>query len=419
MKTINYNNIDLKLYQEILSNKLEIYYLPMYNNDTYNIELGVKFGGKYKSFYKDNELIKIPEGTAHYLEHKMFESSDNSDVFEKFTKHGSYCNAYTTESRTCYVASGNNRFEEDLTNLIDYVTDPFFTDENIEKEQGIINEEIKRGNDNIYRRIIDERSLNVFTSKEYQQTVIGTKESISKINKELLYDIYNNFYVPNNMYLVITGNFDINKAKEIVKNKLSKLKENKKIKIPIIKEKNNINIKNKTIEFNTNIDKVDITIKLNSNDFNIPKYDLEAYINVFLNTMFGDTSDFYQKLLDNNLISEFFSFTTNIDDYILISIIASTNKKEKFIKEVNNILKNIKIIEEDFNRMKKVYLANLIQISDKAPSMKSMISEDITRYNRVINDRYNIIKGMNYNQLNEIIKKIDFNNKSITIVEKK
>ena len=239
MKEIKLLGLDLTLYQETLKNGLNIYYLPMMNNNTYNIQYGVNFGGKTLNFKYNNEIINIPEGTAHYLEHKMFENEDNKSVYELFESHATSNNAYTNDKRTIYVCSGTSAFEEDLDILLDLVSKPYFTDENIEKERGIIEQEIKQSEDNIYRTIYNLQLKGLYHSKEYQQTVIGTIDTIKKINKDLLYKIYNYFYVPNNMFLIITGNFNINNASKIINKKLSNIKPNN-IKLLPINEKEQI-----------------------------------------------------------------------------------------------------------------------------------------------------------------------------------
>ena len=138
MKKIKLIGLDLTVYQETLKNGLNIYYLPITKNNTYNIQYGVNFGGKTVKFKYNNEIITIPEGTAHYLEHKIFENEDGSSVYELFDSHATSNNAYTSDKRTLYVCSGTAAFEEDLDILLDFVSKPYFTDENIAKERVLL-----------------------------------------------------------------------------------------------------------------------------------------------------------------------------------------------------------------------------------------------------------------------------------------
>ena len=187
---------------------LKIYVMPKENySSAYAI-----FGTKYGSIdtivkAKNGKFKKIPEGTAHFLEHKLFEGEE-LDAFEQFAKTGASANAYTSFDRTAYLFSCNENFEESLGILLDFVQKPYFTQETVEKEQGIIGQEIR-----MYKDLADwEVMFNLLAALYYEHPVridiAGTQESIAKIDAELLYDLYRNFYNLNNMVLCVCGNVD-------------------------------------------------------------------------------------------------------------------------------------------------------------------------------------------------------------------
>ena len=189
MNKIPLNKLDLDLYHEVLNNGLNVYMIP--NNKINNVYATYTTAyGSYDSEFipiGQNEYIKVPDGIAHFLEHKMFEQEDGIDPFTFFSKNGADVNAYTSFFGTTYLFSGVDKFKENLEYLLSYVESPYFTDENVEKEKGIILQELKMHKDNPYRageiKIIE----NSFVINPIRIPVIGTEESIKSITKEDLY----------------------------------------------------------------------------------------------------------------------------------------------------------------------------------------------------------------------------------------
>ena len=217
MKTKKIKDLDLEVYFEKLYNGLEVYIIPSNNvNNTY-VTYSAKYGGMHNEFYVNDEKVTVPMGIAHFLEHKMFETEDGVDVFNFFQERGSNCNANTNSKKTTYLFSGPNAFYENLEYLLSYVESPYFTDENVNKEKGIIEQEIMMYKDNPYSRMYEDLMYNLFVNHPLKYPTIGTKESINKITKEDLYTCYNAFYHPSNMFVVVTGNVDPKKTMELIK----------------------------------------------------------------------------------------------------------------------------------------------------------------------------------------------------------
>ena len=196
---------------------LEVYVMekPQYSS-AYAI-FGTKYGSIDTSFADENgEMINVPEGIAHYLEHKLFESEDG-DAFTRFAKTGASANAFTSFDRTCYLFSCSNNFYENFDILLDFVRHPYFTEETVRKEQGIIGQEIRMYDDSPAWRVMFNMLYNMYHVHPVRIDIAGTVESIAEINSDLLYKCYNTFYHPSNMFICIVGNVDSDKVIKKVK----------------------------------------------------------------------------------------------------------------------------------------------------------------------------------------------------------
>ena len=189
---------------------LRIVFVPK-DFTSYYAMLGVNYGSVDSSFrYGDeNSFTKVPDGIAHYLEHKMFENEDGTDAFAVFSKNGANANAFTTNNLTAYLFSCTSNFEENLTALLEFVRNPFFTEENVEKERGIIAEEIEMYDDDPYSALHYGMLGLLYQNHPIKINVAGTVESVGEITPDHLYRCYNAFYRLENMVLSVSGNTDI------------------------------------------------------------------------------------------------------------------------------------------------------------------------------------------------------------------
>lgn len=169
----------------------------------------------------ENEMTKVPDGIAHFLEHKLFEKEDG-DVFQQFSKQGASANAFTSFTRTAYLFSCTSNFEENLETLVDFVQEPYFSEKTVEKEKGIIGQEITMYDDNPDWRLYFGTIQNMYKNHPVKIDIAGTIESISHINKDLLYTCYETFYHPSNMLLFIVGPVDAEKVMKQVRDNQQK-----------------------------------------------------------------------------------------------------------------------------------------------------------------------------------------------------
>lgn len=411
------HKLDLTLYQETLKNGLKIFMIP--NNKINNIYV------TYTTFYGscDSEFIplgkteyeRVPDGIAHFLEHKVFEQENGEDPFSFFSKNGADVNAYTSFFGTTYLFSGIENFKDNLKYLLNYVESPYFTDENVEKEKGIILQELKMHKDNPYRAGKIKTIENAFVVNPIRIPVIGTEESIKAITKENLYDCYNTFYHPSNMVLVITGNFNPEDTLETVKEVESKrnLEQQIDIKIKKYDEPDFVTKKEETIHQNVSIPKVFVGIKFNIKNLlkKYSKYFIRRYINMYMNIKFGNVSNLQEELITQNIINSDIEIDhINTDNHLLYILYADTEQPEKFIDKILHQLNDRVIDEADFIRKKKLFLASNISMSDNIYRLNEKVINDILLNGEVITDFYQIYNELNIDTLNSIIEELDFSN---------
>ena len=203
-----------------LDNGLKIYLAEKKDFNTSYAIFGTKYGSIDTEFSRDGvNFTKVPEGIAHYLEHKLFESEDG-DAFTRYSKTGANANAFTSFDRTCYLFSCAERFYDNLEILLDFVSTPYFTEQTVQKEQGIIGQEIRMYDDSAPWCVLFNMLGAMYESHPVKIDIAGTVESIAKINADLLYECYNTFYNPANMFVCIAGNFDSQKVVEFIKERV-------------------------------------------------------------------------------------------------------------------------------------------------------------------------------------------------------
>ena len=202
------------------SSGLKVYISEKKNFAANYAVFGTRYGSVDTEFALGGEnMHKTPEGIAHFLEHKLFEGEDG-DAFEKYAVTGALANAYTSFDRTCYLFSCADRFYENLDILLSFVTSPYFTPETVNKEQGIIGQEIRMYEDAPGWRVLFNLFRIMYSNHPVKVEIAGTVSSIAKITDKTLYDCYNTFYDPSNMFICLCGNFESEKALEMIDDKI-------------------------------------------------------------------------------------------------------------------------------------------------------------------------------------------------------
>ena len=426
MKTIKLDIINEKIYYEKLKNGLEIYvsYQKDFNN---NLACFLtNFGGINTEFVPINEkeMVKMPSGIAHFLEHKLFEQEKGSTVHEFYKKSGTYVNASTNYKTTKYIFSGPDNFKENLNFLLDFVQKPYFTDNNVEKEKGIILEEESMTKDNPDRLFVETIYKNIFNEVPYYNNVIGTRKDILRITKEDLYRCYNTFYNPSNMALFIVSNMNPKEVFTIVRNNQDKKKfKDEKIIKKEYEENEKVRKEKEIIHSNVNETRVSYSLKFDIEYFNAKKIEIYDYFHIFFNLLIGDLSKFNLELKTKKVINDNIEHTVAIEktkdkEYVIFTIATVTNKPNKFISLLEDKLIKKDYNKEDFDIYKKSMLSNLIyQFTDTSSIINYMINEYLLN-KKIDNENILIEKNINFKRFKEITDKLIIKNKSIVILKK-
>ena len=399
------------LYKEHLDNGLDIYMVPNYNVKNFYITLNVKYGSIYNKFKYKGKNYDMPKGIAHYLEHLMFNMPEGS-AFEYFSKLGSPVNAFTSFDITCYEVFSNSKFKENLSYLVKYVYTPYFTKEMVNNERGIITEEVKMYDDMPATSLYYDSLSSVFVNDERKYLISGTVDDIKKITLDDIKTIYEAFYHPENMFLVITGNFNPEEAIAIVSETMADMNFDEYEK-PILKSINEpFKVNREYSKITTNIDKSKIAISLkfpinNFKSLKLTNIELKLYFNLIMLLLFGNTSILKEELTSNGILTEDISFSLiNTDEYFVETIMASTDYPEYFLKRVMETLDNIIIKEEDVERKKKMCISNLIMMFDEIEIVNGEIQKDLIDYDEFLNDMYGIYRSLNIETVKEVAEKM-------------
>ena len=354
MEILKNNKIKETIYIETLENGMKIIVVPKENTDKKYIIWGTKFGSINNHFIEPEtgKEVKVPDGVAHYLEHKMFEQENGVDSLYKLMALGLDANAYTTNDHTAYLFGGTSNFYEGLDELMDYVQHPYFTDENVEKERGIIGQEIGRYDDEPAWKLYTNTLECLYANNPVRLDIAGTVESISKITKETLYSCYNTFYHPSNMIMCISGNFVPEKIIEEVKKRLIPREKMPEIKRIYPEKETKINMKKKEQKMDVNIP----IFAIGYRDYleNEDKILKQLAAGIIINSIVGKTSKNYKEMYDKGLLLSTIDYDfENTDEYSHILLSSVSEKPEEVYETVIKALEEELVKEEDFKRSKK------------------------------------------------------------------
>lgn len=382
MKTINYKRIDETLYYDQLENGLKVYILKKENfSKTYGL-FSTKFGSIDTTFIPLGEktMVKVPDGVAHFLEHKMFELEDGDASYE-FAKLGASTNAFTSSSRTAYLFNTASHEKECIELLLDFVQDIHLTDENIEKEKGIINQEINMYDDDPDWRYYFGSIQNLYHNHPIKVDIAGTNESVNKTTKKDLERCYHTFYHPSNMILFLIGDLDIEETFSLIqKNQELKSFDNPQeiIKEDVI-EPRDIFKQEEILKMDVIMPKVMMSLKVNEILKNpIDKLKREVAMNLLLDILYSESSVLYEKWIQDEIINDTFGYSfTQERDYCFIQIGGDTKKPQLFKSEIQKSVENIddfSIDEDQFERVKKKNIGSLISLFNNLESTANLFS---------------------------------------------
>lgn len=407
MQVIENLKVKEKVYIEKLKNGLTVMMIPKKGIQKKYMIWGTNYGSNESEFVVpgEDQITTVPNGVAHFLEHKLFEQENGTNSLDVLTALGVEANAYTTNDHTAYLFECTDNFYEAMDELMDYVQHPYFTDENVEKEKGIIGQEIMMYDDYPEWRVYLNAMQAMYHNNPVKIDIVGTIETISKIDKEILYKCYHTFYNPSNMTMVLCGDFEPENMIEEVKKRLVDTKASGEIKRVYPKEPEEI--VQERIEQKLEVSQPLYTIGIKDSG----KCDVKKHIamEILLNLLIGRSSNLYKELYNEGIIyaqpSLEYEFT-NIYAHALIN--GQSNDPEKVYQKLKEEVKKFKtdgIEEKDVNRMKKmIYGGYIKEYNDVADIARMFLADHFKGINSF--DYLEEIEGITVEYLEQILKEV-------------
>lgn len=424
MQIIENSKVKEKAYIEKLENGLTVIIIPKQDTLKKYIIFGTNFGSIDNNFIVPGEEgeTKIPDGVAHFLEHKMFEQENGTNSLDVLSSLGVEANAYTTNDHTAYLFEATDNFYKALDELMNYVQNPYFTDENVEKEKGIIGQEINMYDDEPSWQVYMNAMKLMYKQNPINIDIAGSIESISKIDKEILYKSYNTFYNLSNMLLVVCGDFEAGELIEEIKKRITKNNKQGEIKRIYPNEQEEIVAKEKIVQMDVNnqLYAIGFKDKISKTKDLVKKH---IAIEIILYMLLGKSSNAYKKLYEQgDIIAQpdlDYDFSKT---YAHVLITGIAKNPANVVKELKTAIENYKekgLDEKQFNRIKKKIYGDFVTEYNDVSNIARMFLAD---YFKGINsfdylEEYNLVTIEYANQiLKEVFKE---ENMVISIVKGK
>lgn len=363
-------------YQIKHSSGLNIYVYPKEGYRSAYAIIGAKYGSVNTCFSRDGgEKITVPDGIAHYLEHKLFESAEG-DAFTRYAETGASANAYTSFEKTCYLFSCTDKFDESFAILLDFVQDPYFTAETVAKEQGIIGQEIKMYDDSPEWRVMFNMLGGMYHSHPVKIDIAGTVESIAEITAEKLYECYKTFYNLNNMVLCVSGNITVEQVLQICDRMLKPdgthtienyfEEEPYEIVQPYVEQRFPVSMPIFNLGFKERAD-----APLNEQQL--------AETDILLSALASPTSALYRELMDNNLINSSFSYELfEGPGYCAVIFGGESRDPQQVTETIRRYLVKMKeegLSDEDFAVAKKAVYGDIVSSLNSVGNIANTIAD--------------------------------------------
>ena len=414
-------------YYTKLSNGLNVY---ICKKEGFKKKIGM-FGTKYGSLINDfvdinsSKRIKVPDGIAHFLEHKLFEK-EGENALDMFSKIGVSSNAYTTFDHTVFYFETNNKFEESIKLLVKLIKEPYFTEENVEKEKGIIAQEILMGNDDPDYMVYFNTLKAMYQKNNVRIDIAGTVESISNITKDLLYTCYNTFYNLNNMFFVVVGDVDVEKTIKLIEDSINIYSKNEK--------KINEEIKTFSEDEPMQVAKREIIEKM---DVYMPKLCIGYKLNVVQkeeiikrailadivsDMYFSKLSKFYEEEYSKGIITDEVILSYEGTEYF--SHVVIMGESTKLLELKSDILKYIEKIKKYpidtylFEQVKSNKIGSTLIENDRLNSCYRRIIDSILADTDVYAD-IEILQNLNVQDVKNFLELLDNENNVVSIIDKK
>lgn len=410
MEKIQYDKAGEVLYRYEHSSGLKAFVIPRKGYSKKYATFATHYGSIDNEFIipGENSPTRVPDGIAHFLEHKLFEQKDGS-VMDKFARLGSNPNAYTSFNQTVYLFSCTDRFEDNFELLLNYVQNPYITEESVEKEKGIIGQEIMMYQDDPGWRAFF-NLLGAFYSKQpVRIDIAGTAESIAKIDRDTLYKCYNTFYHPSNMIILVVGDVDPESVFSRVEKLLEKKDARPQIKriFPAEPEKINKDYVEQSLAVSTSI----FQMGYRDNDLNGDRIELlmhEVAVKVLLDMLIGRSTLLYDQLYTEGLINTSFDTDFTIERDYAFSMLGGESRDpmmvmERFCKSVEEVRKR-GLDRKGYDRLIRSMLGRYMR---QFNSVERISHSFISVYFKGVNmfDYLRVYDKISFDYINEVFEK--------------
>ncbi|PWK10230.1 EF-P 5-aminopentanol modification-associated protein YfmH [Tumebacillus permanentifrigoris] len=359
MREMRHEQLEISVYHEQLANGLNVYVIPRVGFQQTYAMFSTQYGSIDREFIVpgDERSTVVPDGIAHFLEHKMFEQEDGEDVFNTFARYGASANAFTSFDMTAYLFSCTDNVSENLNTLLDFVQAPYFTEQTVEKEKGIIGQEIRMYDDDPGWRVYFNLLASMYEKHPINIDIAGTVETIAHITKDSLYTCYNTFYHPSNMNLVLVGDVDTEQMMALVRDNQAAKDFTRQPKIERIFPEESAQVARKRFEqhMTVSIPKVQFGYKDQSTGLSGRELLVNEYTTaVGLEAVIGKSSPLFNRLYEAVLIDKNFGWSYDVGLNFAHSIFGGDSKDpERLLHEIQQgfaeVLQN-GIPEADFKR---------------------------------------------------------------------
>ncbi|MFJ7696562.1 EF-P 5-aminopentanol modification-associated protein YfmH [Lysinibacillus fusiformis] len=385
MKTIEFKQLDETLYYEKLENGLDVYILPKKGFSKTFVTFTTKYGSIDRTFVPigQTDSVTVPDGIAHFLEHKMFEKEDG-DVFQKFSEYGASANAFTSFTRTAYLFSSTDNIYKSTETLLNFVQEPYFTEATVNKEKGIIGQEITMYDDQPDWRLYFGTIENMYHHHPVKIDIAGTIESIDGITADHLYTCYNTFYHPSNMLLFVIGAVDPEEMMTFIRDNQGEKEFSEPVSIQRFfdEEPTEVAINERTL--NMDVQKPKVYVGLKAKETNLSGREMlkhELSVQIALELIFGRTSNFYERVYEEGLIDETYAFDFTLENGFGFAMIGSdSSEPDKLTSAIKEELAkfegNSHFENADLERIKRKKIGFFL----RALNSIEFIANQFTRY---------------------------------------
>lgn len=424
MNEIELKGLKEKIYYEKVLDKMPVYVWQNEKVKGVFCALGVRYGSIHQDFKVDGELKyhKVPSGIAHFLEHLDFYEEDNKTATDFYAEFGSEVNAFTTFDYTCYHVYTTKELKINLEHLLDFVLTPCFNKKMVNKERNIIIEELSMDKDYPETKLFFTHYADLFHKYKYSEMITGSKEDVKRTTLEDIKLVFDTFYHPENMFLVVTGNVNPYEVMKVVEDNLKSkdLGGYKKPKVKKLKEP--VDVVNEVTEIEGNVEnaKVKISIKTPLSNFkNIDNVKLRLMLSLILNSNFGATSDLKEELMEKELINYLGISKSLIGEYVILTISVDTKYPKDVIKEIKKQIKNLDMIQENLKRKVNANIATLVLSYDDIMEVNNILQEEILAYGTVIDNVKEHLEQITLEEIKDVIERLERDNIAVTILNPK